>query len=337
MGSRVPPPEQRCWGPSAWTELGGPDVGPTAQDTAGCDLRSSPPVKREATGPVQKLAASAVVVSQSPVIPSLAGLSQAMLAWRMEDEGRIIKAVITDYKPQSSPGALPDLPAYILFLCFRHADRCCDEPRARSLLDAAINAIKRVAKKHSDDFEVVVLWLANTCRLLNCLRQYSQDETYWEGNTVRQNEHRLQNVDPQSSCCSLGALAVQLYQQLIRTAEKRLKPMIVAAMLESEPIQGLSSSCPPGHRRSSAAPAHTLPELLQQLGSFRAVLDLHGLAPSVGHQVLRQLFFLISGTTLNYLLLRKDTCSWSCGIQLRSVPVQERWSWGSWDMARASS
>lgn len=100
---------------------------------------------------------------------------------------------------------------------------------------------------------------------------------------------------------------------------------LVAAMLESEPIQGLSSSCPPGHHRSSAGPAHTLPELLQQLGSFRAVLDRHGLAPSVGHQALRQLLFLISGTTLNYLLLRKDMCSWSRGIQLRSVPVQDRY------------
>ncbi|KAM6231952.1 unconventional myosin-Vb-like [Spheniscus humboldti] len=290
-------------------------------------------VKREATGPAQELAASAVVLSRSPMVPSLAGLSQAMLAWRMEDEGRIIKAIITDYKPQSSPGALPDLPAYVLFLCFRHADHCCDEPRARSLLDAAIDAIKRVMKvlglgvwKHSDDFDMVVLWLANTCRLLNCLRQYSQDESYWQGNTARQNEHRLQNVDPQSSCHSLGALSVQLYQQLIRTAEKRLKPMIVAAMLESEPIQGLSSSCPPGHRQSSAAPAHTLPELLQQLGSFRAALDRHGLAPSVGHQALRQLLFLISGTTLNYLLLRKDTCSWSRGIQLRyNISQLEQW------------
>ncbi|KAM9265441.1 unconventional myosin-Vb-like [Morus bassanus] len=290
-------------------------------------------VKREATGPVQEFAASTVVLSQSPIVPSLAGLSQAMLVWRKEDEGRIIKAIITDYKPQSSPGTLPDLPAYILFLCFRHADHCCDELRARSLLDAAINAIKRVMKvlgfgvlKHSDDFDMVALWLANTCRLLNCLRQYSQDESYWQGNTARQNEHRLQNVDPQSSCCSLGALAVQLYQQLIRTAEKCLKPMIVAAMLESEPIQGLSSSCPPGHHRSLAAPTHTLPELLQQLGSFHAALDRHGLAPSVGHQALRQLLFLVSGTTLNYLLLRKDTCSWSCGIQLRyNISQLEQW------------
>ncbi|XP_075300225.1 unconventional myosin-Vb-like [Opisthocomus hoazin] len=283
-------------------------------------------VNREATRPAQELAASSEVLSQSLMVPSVARLSQAMLAWRMEDEGRIIKAIITDYKPQSSPGALPDLPAYVLFLCIRHADHCCDEPRALSLLDAAINAIKRVMKKHSDDFGVVALWLANACRLLNCLRQYSQDKSYWQWNTARQNEHCLQNVDLQSSCRNLDALAVQLYQQLIRTAEKHLKPMIVPAMLESEPIQGLSSSCPPGHRRSSAAPAHTLPELLQQLGSFRAVLDHHGLVPSVGHQALRQLFFLISGTTLNYLLLRKDTCSWSRGIQLRyNISQLEQW------------
>uniref|UniRef100_A0A8B9E5M1 Unconventional myosin-Vb n=1 Tax=Anser cygnoides TaxID=8845 RepID=A0A8B9E5M1_ANSCY len=127
-----------------------------------------------------------------------------------------------NYRPQSSPGALPELPAFLLFLCLRHADHCRDEPRARSLLDAAINAIKRVMKKHSDDFEVVALWLANTCQLLNCLRQYGQDE----GNTARQSAHRLQHLDLQSAGRSLGALAVQLYQQLIRTAEKRLKPMI---------------------------------------------------------------------------------------------------------------
>lgn len=91
-------------------------------------------------------------------------------------------------------------------------------------------------------------------------------------------------------------------------------------MLESETIQGLASSCPPGLHRPSAPAAHTLPELLQQLGSFHQLLGRHGLAPAVGHQVLRQLLFLVSGTTLNYLLLRRDACSWTRGIQLRLVP-----------------
>ncbi|XP_032059649.1 unconventional myosin-Vb-like [Aythya fuligula] len=276
-------------------------------------------VKRETTGLGQEPAASQAA-------PSPPGLFQAMLAWRMEDEGRIIKAVITDYRPQSSPGALPELPAFLLFLCLRHADHCRDEPRARSLLDAAINAIKRVMKKHSDDFEVVALWLANTCQLLNCLRQYGRDESCSQGNTARQSTHCLQHLDLQSAGRSLGALAVQLYQQLIRTAEKRLKPMIVSAMLESETIQGLASSCPPGLHRPSAPVAHTLPELLQQLGSFHQLLGRHGLAPAVGHQVLRQLLFLVSGTTLNYLLLRKDACSWTRGIQLRyNISQLEQW------------
>eukprot|EP00076_Gallus_gallus_P011451 XP_004948778.2 unconventional myosin-Va [Gallus gallus] len=276
-------------------------------------------MKKEATTPGQEPAAS-------PVVPSPSGPPQAMLVWRLEDEGRIIKAIITDYRPQGIPGAMPDLPAYVLFLCIRHADHCHDEPRCHSLLDAAINAIKRVMKKHSDDFDVVALWLANACRLLNCLRQYGRDESCQQGSTAQQNEHRLRNLDLQGPFHSLGALAVQLYQQLVRTAEKRLKPMIVAAMLESETIQGLSSSCPPTHHRSSAPPAHTLPELLQQLGSFHQALELYGLSPAVGHQLLRQLLFLISGTTLNYLLLRKDACSWSRGIQLRyNISQVEQW------------
>lgn len=54
----------------------------------GCDLCSPPAMKKEATTPGQEPAAS-------PVVPSPSGLPQAMLVWRLEDEGRIIKAIIT--------------------------------------------------------------------------------------------------------------------------------------------------------------------------------------------------------------------------------------------------
>jgi len=30
-------------------------------------------------------------------------------------------------------------------------------------------------QKHSDDFQMTSFWLANTCRLLHCLKQYSGD------------------------------------------------------------------------------------------------------------------------------------------------------------------
>lgn len=126
MGAESPP-KQRCWGASAWTELRGPDLGPTAQDTVGCDLPSSLPVKREVTGPAQELATSAVVLSRSPMALSPAGLSQAMLAWRMEDEGRIIKAVITGRVWRDGDSFTPawSLLVFLVNLCVSSSFPCC--------------------------------------------------------------------------------------------------------------------------------------------------------------------------------------------------------------------
>ncbi|XP_025064123.1 unconventional myosin-Vb-like isoform X2 [Alligator sinensis] len=259
-------------------------------------------------------------------VPSPSGPFQGMLRCRGEDEERLVRTIITDFQPQHIPGTLPTLPGYILFMCLRHADYCQDEHRIRSLLTAAINGIKRVMKKHSEDFDMVTFWLANTCCLLNCLRQYGRDESYRQVNTPKQNLHCLQHCNPVSHCQSLGDLAIQIYQQLIGTAEKKLKPMIVAAMLESETIPGLSSTRPSGSRRPQGAPAYTLDSLLLQLSAFHKVLKSHDLEPAIVQQAVRQLLFLISGTALNYLLLRRDACSWSQGVQLRyNVSQLEEW------------
>ncbi|NXO23513.1 MYO5B protein, partial [Cisticola juncidis] len=43
-------------------------------------------------------------------------------------------------------------------------------------------------------------------------------------------------------------------------------------------------------------------------------------------QVFRQLFYMINAMTLNNLLLRKDVCSWSTGMQLRfNISQLEEW------------
>ncbi|XP_075759374.1 unconventional myosin-Vb-like isoform X2 [Pelodiscus sinensis] len=251
---------------------------------------------------------------------------EGMLGCKAEDEGRLIRAIITDFKPQHHPDALPGLPAYVLFMCLRHADSTRDEHRIRSLFAAAISGIKRAVKKHSEDVDVVTLWLANTCCLINCLRQYGWDQSYRLANTPKQNQHCLRHFDLASHCQSLGDLAIHIYQQLVRAAQKRLKPVIVAAMLESETIQGLSSARPPGNRKQAAAPAYTLDSLLQQLGSVHEALRQHQLEPAVVSQAFRQLLFTVSGVALNYLLLRRDACSWSRGVQLRyNVSQLEEW------------
>ncbi|KAG6934787.1 unconventional myosin-Vb, partial [Chelydra serpentina] len=279
---------------------------------------------REAVWPGQKVKVEEL---DRPLdVPPPAGAFEGMLGCKAEDEGRLIRTIITDFKPQHGPGALPGLPAYILFMCFRHADAVPDEHRVRSLFTAAVSGVKRVVKKHSEDFDVVALWLANTCCLINCLRQYGGDQSYRLANTPKQNQHCLRNVDLASHCRSLGDLAIQIYQQLIRVAQKKLKPMIVAAMLESESIQGLSSARPPGYHKQPAAPAYTLDSLLQQLGSFHEALGRQQLEPVVMGQAFRQLLFTIGGVALNYLLLRRDACSWSQGVQLRyNVSQLEEW------------
>ena len=98
-------------------------------------------------------------------------------------------------------------------------------------------------------------------------------------------------------------------------------------MLESESIPSLSGVKPMGYRNRSSSMDHdgngpstyTLGALIRQLGQFHSVMGEHGLDPEIVSQVVRQLFHCINAFTLNNLLLRKDVCSWSTGMQLRSV------------------
>lgn len=106
-------------------------------------------------------------------------------------------------RPSTVSATVPCLPAYILFMCIRHADYINDDQKVEALLTSTINSIKKVLKvsvrhtstsliintrplikdtcscclqKNNDDFEMTSFWLANTSRLLHCLKQYSGDE-----------------------------------------------------------------------------------------------------------------------------------------------------------------
>lgn len=93
-------------------------------------------------------------------------------------------------------------------------------------------------------------------------------------------------------------------------------------MLENESIQGLSGVKPTGYRkRTSSMPegdnSYCLEAIVRQMNSFHTVMCDQGLDPEIILQVFRQLFYMINAVTLNNLLLRKDVCSWSTGMQLR--------------------
>ncbi|XP_038646436.1 unconventional myosin-Vb isoform X2 [Scyliorhinus canicula] len=256
---------------------------------------------------------------------------QGMLEYHKEDESLLIRNLITDLKPQTVSATVPGLPAYILFMCLRHADYVNDDQKVHSLLTSTINGIKKVLKKHNADFDVTSFWLSNSCRLLHCLKQYSGDEDFMKQNNTRQNEHSLKNFDLTEYRQVLSDLSIQIYQQMIKVAEGLLQSMIVSAMLENETIQGLSSVKPMGYRKRSSSRvdgdnSYTLEAMLRQLNQLYNTVCEHGLDPEIIQQVFRQLFYIINAVTLNNLLLRKDVCSWSTGMQLRyNISQLEEW------------
>ncbi|XP_059398793.1 unconventional myosin-Vb-like isoform X4 [Carassius carassius] len=263
---------------------------------------------------------------------------EGMLEYYKEDEALLVKSLVTDMKPNVVSATVPCLPAYILFMCIRHADYINDDQKVHSLLTTTINAIKKVLKRNNDDFEMTSFWLANTSRLLHCLKQYSGDEAFMTQNTAKQNEHCLKNFDLAEYRQVLSDLSIHIYQQLVRIAEGIMQPMIVSAMLESESIPSLAGVKPMGYRNRSSSldcesggPAgYTLQALVRQLGQFTNIMADHGLDPEISQQVVRQLFYSINAVTLNNLLLRKDVCSWSTGMQLRyNISQLEEWLRGN--------
>lgn len=95
---------------------------------------------------------------------------------------------------------------------------------------------------------------------------------------------------------------------------------VVASMLEHETIQGVLGSKPTGTRKRSTSfheGTVTVEVLLQRLSLFHTTMSQHGMDSDVIKQVVKQQFYIICAVTLNHLLLRKDMCSWSKGLQIR--------------------
>ncbi|KAM4572313.1 unconventional myosin-Va-like [Odontesthes bonariensis] len=254
---------------------------------------------------------------------------QGMLEYKESDASRLLKNLVIDLKPRGvAVSFTPGLPAYVIFMCLRYADNVNDDKRVSTLLNSTISCIKGVIKR-KDDFEVVSFWLANTCRFMNCLKQYSGDEVFLTHNTSKQNEQFLTNFELSEYHQLFGDLAIQIYRQLIKCVENTLQPLIVASMLEKETIHGVLGSKPSGLRkRSSSFPeeAVTLEVLLQRLSYFHTTMSQHGVDLDLIKQVVKQQFYIICAVTLNHLLLRKDMCSWSKGLQIRyNVWQLEEW------------
>ncbi|XP_041794288.1 unconventional myosin-Vc isoform X1 [Chelmon rostratus] len=255
-----------------------------------------------------------------------------MLEYKREDEPRLIQNIILDLKPRGVVvNMIPGLPAYILFMCIRHADFLNDETKLKSIMNAIIGAVKKVITSHHKDFELLSFWLSNAYQLLNCLKQYSGEEEFMKQSTPRQKKNCLQNFDLSEHRQILSDLAIHIYHQLITVMEKSLAPATVPGMLEHESLQGISSMKPTGFRKRSNSTyedseTHTISSIIQQLSVFHSTMSQHGMEQGLIRQAVKQLFFIVGATTLNSIMLRKDMCSCRKGMQIRcNISYLEEW------------
>ncbi|XP_049955343.1 unconventional myosin-Va-like [Schistocerca serialis cubense] len=261
---------------------------------------------------------------------------QGIFEFHKEDIRHIVRHVIFELKPHISVTLLPGLSAYILFMCIRHADCQNDYEKVQLLLTATIYTIEKVTKKGHDDIDIMVLWLSNTVRLLHNLKQYSGDKTFQTENTSLQNEQCLQNFDLTEYREVLSDTAVEIYQSLAGHIQEKIQPLVVPAILEHEEISGLTSQIASGKRGRAVLSSwdsepflgvqKSLDALLQELNYIYKIMGNHGVDPELTVQIFRQVFYFICAISMNNLLLRKDLCHWSKGMQIRyNLSHPEQW------------
>ncbi|XP_047442856.1 unconventional myosin-Vb [Mugil cephalus] len=250
-----------------------------------------------------------------------------LLECRKRDETKLIKNLITDVRVDSALSLPPGLAANVLFLCVRQADCSGDQARARSLCSAGVTAMKAALKKYISDIDMTALWLKNICLLHDLLMQHSQKQA------LDSDELVPLSADLSDLIRSLSDLCIQAYQQLLSITETRLQNIIVPALLESETIPGLSSSVMKlSRKRAGSDPrvvgsdAPTMASVLRELGGLHAAMTHQALPRTLMEQAFHQLTYLTCASAFNSLMLRKDMCSWSRGMQIRyNLSLLEEW------------
>ncbi|XP_025829097.1 unconventional myosin-Va [Agrilus planipennis] len=259
-----------------------------------------------------------------------------MFSYKSGDENVIMKHLVVELKPRTAVTLLPGLPAYIIFMCIRHTDYINDEEKVKALLSSFTNSVKRVVRKRNEDFETMVLWESNTIRLLHNMKQYSGDKAFQSKNTPKQNEQCLRNFDLSEYRQVISDMAVWIYQGVIKLMEEKIQHLIVPAILEHEEIQGFGGK-PSGFRgrlssksselNSPGPKQKPLDTLLQELTNQYKILSFYGIDPEVISQIFKQLYYFMCVSSLNNLLLRKELCNWSKGLQIRhNLSHLEMWT-----------
>uniref|UniRef100_A0AAV2L0J9 Unconventional myosin-Vb-like n=1 Tax=Knipowitschia caucasica TaxID=637954 RepID=A0AAV2L0J9_KNICA len=289
------------------------------------ELKNTSTLRRLLT---QVLPASSMA-QESGTEPLKSATLTSLLECRKKDEGKLLKNIITDLRGDLALTLDPGLCASVVFLCLRHMDHSGDPTRTRSFCMACVAALKAALKKHSNDLDMTSLWLKNGCLLHDLLVQHSSEHANDSEGTVSF------VVDLSDQIRALSDFCIHAYQQLVSITEARLQNVVVPALLESESISSLPGSAgklPLSRKRTSSDPrvvggeVPNMSSLLRELGALHSAMCRQALAPELMEQAFHQLTHLMCSSAFNSLLLRKDMCSWSRGMQIRyNVSLLEEW------------
>jgi len=262
-----------------------------------------------------------------------------MLEYKKESEAKIFKALIYDLKPKMALQMLPSLPAYLLFMMVRYTDHLNNDVMVRSLIQGAIATIKRaVKKKGANDIDMKAMWLSNLLRFLNNLEQYSGEERFIKFSSQKQGEQSLRNFDLSEYRRVINDVAIWIYGGVTKLMEEEVQPLLVPAIIEHEGIGCITGGTGEKNNKTSQGnphsdqgvyvdPSQALDKLLHLLTRFNTIFQKHGLDPQLISRIFRETFYYICAGTLNNILLRKDMCHWSKGMQIRyNVAQVEQWA-----------
>uniref|UniRef100_A0A1I7ZRR8 Dilute domain-containing protein n=1 Tax=Steinernema glaseri TaxID=37863 RepID=A0A1I7ZRR8_9BILA len=230
------------------------------------------------------------------------------------------RMLICDLKPRLAHQLTPCLPAYLMLAGFRYQDHAKDEEGLTGLFSALHAQIKETVTK-SNDLDVLILWMVNTCSLFNLLRQYSgeKNKEWPAGNTEKQNSHRMQNFSVEPIRNQLKLRIDDCYQKLMKSAiEPVLTPKIVPGILQHDSASPIMNPQKLTRQHSKdTTQMQSLDDLIEFLNLIHRKLKIFGADPVLIGQIFSQIAHWICALALNHLMFRKDLCSFEKAIQIK--------------------
>eukprot|EP00039_Didymoeca_costata_P008449 m.112324 g.112324 ORF g.112324 m.112324 type:complete len:547 (+) comp14087_c0_seq1:3714-5354(+) len=244
----------------------------------------------------------------------------AMIKVAERDVPRLVTDLILQLDPEIVSEEIPGIAMHIIFMSILFADRTKNASLLQNLLTKSIGAIKEVVTRNTTDMNMLAFWMANTFRLLNNMKQFSGEKQF---KGISQSAV-LENFDLQQYRNVLSDLLLQIHYTVVKHVDHQLSKLTIPAMLEHESIPGMANQ---GVLSPKPRPAISMHTMLEFLSGVSRLMTKQCVDPELTKQIFAQAFYGINARTVNTLLLRKDFCHWSKGMQVRyNLTKLEEWA-----------